>query len=539
MLSQRNLSVFSLIALSFLILISVSEYWYYTPDGGIYIGTALNMLNHGEYTFNGYPNLQYYPGFSTLLATPLSIFGMDFYILNLFSALIIITLLWVSSLYFNASKYGSVILFLPLILLSSSIFQLQILYLLSGASFLLIVILIALLWRQYTQNSSNKILLFCVLLVSISPLFRFEGLFVILSFSLSYLINDYKIRNKVFPSLFKAGILSLIIFLPFALWTLRNYILYTPDTFNMANNTFFGLKGLSLYAPDYHKVDWIEPGSWKYGAHHLYMTLKAIADSFISQTINIATFSGELFRLFFLLSVGALGLYGIKGWLKKINNFELLFVTLLTSYLIYRSLKAQNLYIIVRYWLPLLPFYISIVLIGYTDLTKNIKNKLSKYSIIVPAIVILATVLINGAKFASVKNSTVRDEYYSHAEVVLNSMSAYLNKIADKKTVLASTDWGVLPLYLQRKSIKLLNDDSLDYKLSMERMVRFQTQYLIILDGNATIYASARRMTKAYPKLFQLESHFEPENNIGPLGSIYKINLDKVSLLLNKKTTLK
>jgi len=64
--------------ISLLFLFAAPTIWHYTPDGGIYIGSALSILEIGKYWFNGHPNLLYYPGFSTLLTLPIMIFGIVF-----------------------------------------------------------------------------------------------------------------------------------------------------------------------------------------------------------------------------------------------------------------------------------------------------------------------------------------------------------------------------------------------------------------------------------------------------------------------------
>ncbi len=529
MSTAKVFSIISLACLSVLLLLSVSEYWYHNPDSGIYVGTAFNILKFGEYTFNSLPNLQYYPGFSTLLTIPISLFGMDFYFLNLFSTLIAISVLWMISLYFNISRYGPIIILIPLIFLSGAIFQQQIIYIRTGAPFLLLVLFSLFFWRSYLNTGSKKTLLACLFFVAISPLFRFEGLFLILSFSLAYLYYQYSKEKQIVSSILSTGLISIIIFLPFALWTYRNFQLHTPDTINMANQFFFGLKGQRFYAPDYFKVDWINSGSWKYGAYHLYQTIRDISYSFIGNTIDLTKFSGELFRLFFLLTVGFFALYGLKEWFKKATILEISFVILLTLYFVNRSLSSNNLYTVTRYWLPLLPFYIAFVLIGYRQIIDNQKNKYLILFIRLSSLTLLSVIFINGIiVFSSIKNNDKKEEYYNQATLSLQSMSDYFKNNTANDTTIATTDFGVLPLYIKRKSFRLINDDNYNYLYSLKIIQKYHTKYLAILDENAAIWPSSRAMVIMYPDIFQLVRHFNPENKIGPAASIYKIDLKRV-----------
>ena len=103
----------SLLLISIIVLFSTPTEWQFEPDSGIYVGTALNMLADHEYTFNGYPNLHYYPGVSSLLSIPIGLFGLDFYVLNILYAFILVAFLYAIKNYFNVTKYGAVFILLP------------------------------------------------------------------------------------------------------------------------------------------------------------------------------------------------------------------------------------------------------------------------------------------------------------------------------------------------------------------------------------------------------------------------------------------
>src|SRR4030066_5802 len=93
-----------LVLISGFFLWTAPVFWRYTPDGGIYIGTALSLVETGQYNFNGYPNLLYYPGFSSLLAVLISLFGVNFQVLHLFTSMMAVLGLWLVRAYFPESR---------------------------------------------------------------------------------------------------------------------------------------------------------------------------------------------------------------------------------------------------------------------------------------------------------------------------------------------------------------------------------------------------------------------------------------------------
>lgn len=107
-----------LVALSVGFIATAPALWRYTPDSGIYIGTALSLVQEGRYWFNGHPNLLYYPGFSGLLTLPIYAFGLNFQVLHIYAAVLGVATLWVLRGYFSAKRYGWIGLFLAIIYLT-------------------------------------------------------------------------------------------------------------------------------------------------------------------------------------------------------------------------------------------------------------------------------------------------------------------------------------------------------------------------------------------------------------------------------------
>lgn len=86
-----QISFLSLVSVAFLL--SASEFWPFLPDSGMYIGTAQSIVHDGRFWFNGHPNLFVYPGYPLLLALPVTLFGIDFHVLHVFSAAVAVSTL--------------------------------------------------------------------------------------------------------------------------------------------------------------------------------------------------------------------------------------------------------------------------------------------------------------------------------------------------------------------------------------------------------------------------------------------------------------
>ena len=102
-----RLQFWFLICVSVLLLWTAPDVWNYSPDSGIYVGTAKALIEDGTYRFNGYPNLLYYPGLPGLLSLTILVFGMNFHAMHLICAGIVVGCLWLARSYFPTTVMGS------------------------------------------------------------------------------------------------------------------------------------------------------------------------------------------------------------------------------------------------------------------------------------------------------------------------------------------------------------------------------------------------------------------------------------------------
>ncbi len=171
---QKNL----LILVSLAYLAATPTVWFSSPDSGIYVGTAEKMLSEGRYWFNGHPNLIYYPGYSTILAALIAVFGTNFFVLHLSSSLLTVSALWLSRNYFSVQRYGWAGFFVPLLLAANPIVIDQIFKVKSDSLFLCLLLATMLLWRRFAETKSERYFYLAASLVAFATLVRFEGLLI-------------------------------------------------------------------------------------------------------------------------------------------------------------------------------------------------------------------------------------------------------------------------------------------------------------------------------------------------------------------------
>jgi hypothetical protein len=245
-----------LLLISVCLIVAAPSLWYYTPDSGIYIGTAQSMVERHEYHFNGHANLLYYPGFSSLLSWPIMLFGVNFHVLHLFCAAMVVAVIWLARTYFSSSRYGLAGMAVPVIMASTTVLQAQAFSILSDGSLLAISLGALVLWRMYVEKSFFWALPACFVLVAFAPMVRFHGLFLCAAFAVTLFLQAMRNSRRSLLNVALAVVGGAATLIPFAAWTLRNLQKFTPHTFNMANSFFFGLNGLSIYAPGHGRVDW-------------------------------------------------------------------------------------------------------------------------------------------------------------------------------------------------------------------------------------------------------------------------------------------
>lgn len=502
--------------------------WRYSPDGGVYIGTALSLVETGQYSFNGHPNLLYYPGFSILLAALVSLFGVNFQVLHLFTAMMAVLSLWLVRAYFPVSRYGLAGALAPVLLACTAIFQEQAFRILSDATFLATVLGALLLWRVYEEKTNRWALAACFLLVCYAPLVRLEGVFLCAGFGGALLLkavtgNAHKMRNTAIAIM--AGLSTVI---PFALWTWRNYHLYTPDTFNMANKFFFGLKGLVIRLPGYGygRVDWID-AEWKYGFYNALHLVQAYVKGIFGEIVTRALSLEAVFVLF----VGIV-LIGSMRWFKNATRMEQIFIGLATLFVMYRSLTSHSLYVVPRYLLALSPFILVSAGLGVTLVTKLLARTPLQHAMGAVIMVTVVLILSRGVENASAEVNPNRSAYYENANQVLENLVSYVGKNVPQNVTIATTDWGILPFKLKRESYQILNDkDDKTHLLTLERMVKYRTQYLVILEPSSISAPAAQTMVDDLPSLFKPVYETKPQGP-GPTGAIYAFDIEGAKSVL-------
>jgi len=527
MLKYQQQAQFSFLVLtSIFLLVMVPEYWNHSPDSGIYVGTAEELLNSGKYWFNNFPNLQYFPGYSLILTLPISIFGTNFYILQIFSALLAILALWLTREYFSPKQYGLIGILVPLIIACSSLYQTQVFRLLSDGVFLTLSIAILLLWRQWIKGQSPRVLYACFALVAFAPLLRFQGLFIFIAIMLSMLIYEHANKSLNTKSLLRLIVIGIIVLSPFIAWSIRNYVVHTPDTFNMANKFFFGLEGLALYSTEYGIISGLD--SWKYP---FYNVLKALSDfnkSFFGESII-----QQIGAIFTSIITAILILIGSKSWYKSANSLERIYVIISLFYFFGTLVTKDHLHVVPRYWVPLLPFVLVAIGFGfkYIYLTFFQSNKV-RFAISSIFAAILIGILMHG--IYSVNNLIGFEKPISlkHNTEVLNALASYSDENIPINTNVATTDWGVVPRAVQRTSYPTLEDSS--HFESLSRIAKYNVEYLILYDQASSIFpAAARNMIKMYPDAFNSIYSIETKKPISS-AEVFKIDINKIKLILNE-----
>ena len=494
-------------------------YWIQYPDSGYYLGTATNMLDSFRYWFNGQPNLQYYPGTSLVLLLPLAFFGENFTILQGFFALISLLGILAIARYFKYHEYGLVGLFTPFLVLTSSLFIIHFYALISDTLFLAVTVFALLCWRKFENSDSIKYLIICCILVAFSSLVRLQGLFFCGALGLALLIHAYQSNQENrFSSILKMMILGGIVCLPFVLWTARNYFEHTPDTFNMANGYFFGLKGLSIYAkglPGNASAEHIQ-AAWQFPLERVSLFFGGLFESWYGglSRMNRYIISAVMITLL---------LVGVRPWAKRATKLEWLYVGFSMAFILKDVLLTRNLHIVYRYWLPMLPFVIVMMGFGLQTLASlSLWGKVKKpfqFGAVAAAVLLLILSAPNLLKMHQ-KQSQFEQEHLALAQ-----LKAFADDNIPQESVIATVDWGVLPHTLQRRSIPLLNDP--DNKQSIARMQQYQTQYLVTYSKFGRMSEPAENMVVKNPKAF--DKIFE--SNTGSTKTtlkVYRVNLSKL-----------
>jgi hypothetical protein len=514
-----------LILISILVIWTAPSIWYYSPDSGIYIGTAQSMIEKCKYYFNGKPNLLYYPGFPSLLSWPLMLFGANFHVLHLFCAAMVVASIWLARTYFASSRYGLAGIAVPVIMASTTVLQAQAFSVLSDGSFLAISLGALMLWRIYVEKSFHWALPACFVLVAFAPMVRFHGLFLSAAFAAALLLRAVRNRRRSPLDLAMAVFGGAATMIPFAAWTLRNLQNFTPHTFNMANSFFFGLNGLSIYARGFGRVDWIG-AKWKYPFYCIELSILDLGKNVFGKSI-VKLFHNDVI-LVLLIVVAS---FGIVRWFKLANIFERAYVFLCLLFALWWVGRGYFHYSTTRQvYLPFLPFILITAGFGmgliHECLAKIRYQTFSAAIIVLVLILILSHGVYSFALFASRANAT----YYRNANKVLSKVKNYMDEKIPPGVPVATTDWGVMPFTLKRTCYQVLNDES--HLLTLQRLNKYRTGYLVILDHLSVFPIYARKMVEDLPQLFTLLREVHPEGK-GPSAAVYGIDLQGVRAFLN------
>lgn len=507
-----------LACISLLLLLTAPDFWSYNPDSGIYIGTAINMLEQGRYWFNGHPNILYYPGVSALLTVPLTIWGLDFHILHLLFAAIAVATLWAIRSYFTTDQLGWTGWLMPFLVAASSLFMFHTQVIMSDVLFLGTTIGALLAWRRFRADGHPGYLAACALLVAYAPLVRFHGLFLLGGFGLGLLHVMYLERKSGWPRLASLAGAGVLVILPFALWTLRNYLLYTPDTYNMAGKFFFGQEGLAVMGSDWGKVDWID-AAWKYPIYQAISLFSGLGTSFVMEELR-AFFPSQIKAA---LALGLL-LLGLWPWLKASNLMESAYVLVSLAFLVDNALGGTKMYIPARHWVPMLPFFLLIAGMGLRTLFNWAPGSVMRKAVGISISTLIALVLVSGLKNGySLLAGDFRSKSVAHYEAT-QKLSDYVVANTPKDAVLLTTDWGVAPMLTRRMSHQVAR--SYCAKGTLRLIERHKPGFLMATPGMMRSEL-ALGLADDYPALFK-PLFSAGDHTDSSFGAVYKIDLSQL-----------
>jgi hypothetical protein len=504
-----------LLVLTAAFLLLAPDYGVVFTDSGIYLGTAESLVETGEYRFNGHPNLLYYPGFPLFLSASVALFGTQIHLLHLLCAAVAALSLWVMRAYFRPDRYGLVGVAVPLLVGLSPLLLEQVFHLLSDGLFLLLSFLALLLWRAHEEKGSRRALTACLVVVAFAPLVRFQGLFLVFAFTAALLMRAARAEGRRMAQAVLALAAGTIAVLPFALWTLRNQALHTPDTFNMANSFFLGLKGLSVYAPSSFAISELS-GTWAYGAANFVLLMKDLTYGLLGDLVDLLPLRETA------IATLALVLMGFSRWFARANGMERAYVIASLAYILYSSTTKGNLHSIERYWLPLLPFMLVAGGLGLKTLHDDIENQ--RFRAAQQTFVLLALLcgFAAGTHFVLEKASPSKMHLLKSVYGAAEDVSAFVNDMAPPDATVATTDWGIMPRAVRRTCYPVLNDPSHEHSLA--RMVRYETRYLVVLDRLGHSWKATRDLVEQFPDVFSLLYEVE-YLDAGPKATAYRVDI--------------
>ncbi|MDZ7752527.1 MAG: glycosyltransferase family 39 protein [Gammaproteobacteria bacterium] len=515
-----RLQLIALITITLTILFSVPERWAFSPDAGVYVGTAASLLEEKRYWFNGEPNLLYYPGTSLVIASLMSIVGENFFALQLLFAFFTGAAIWLTWAYFRKSDNRWVAFLTPIYVSLNAILLAQAHSLLSDILFLNVVLLTMITWRRFIEEENARWYFLCAALVSLAPMFRFHGLFLIAAFGIAVLVYLYH-TNRLFS---RYGIKQLAIasvtLIPFALWTIRNYVLHTPETYNMANRFFFGLSGLSISGPGFGMADWID-AAWKIPIYQIMYLFGGIGRSFFGSLGQHIPLEAATACTLLLLLIGG------GAWIRKASPhevFSLAFILIVFAFTSEKFIGNNSLYILQRYWLPILPWLAAFLIYGATTIVDTLSLKPFR-KIFGGSFVLLILFSVGGGVFGLAQLASAERHSNLHARwKIIDGVVDYTKKNVPDESRLATTDWGVAPFLTQRRSYQVLRSSCI--RPSLKIIEEKGLTYLVIFPGGMR-GDLAREMVRTFPDLFV--PMYETAHGTPSYSGVFRIERGRLS----------
>lgn len=217
---------------------------------GIYVGPdSLTYMRSTEVFFSAnhsQASVQFPPLYSIILKALMVLGLSDIRAATVLNILIFSSSIWVCRYLFLCTDIISPkkALLLSTLLMSSYIIFITHLQMMTESLFILLVLINIALLERYTRNPNNSLLALASFIAALSALSRYAGVAVMLSTLLTLIIYA---PEKRFKTWFNAGFLWGLSSVPFALWLLRNNVLYSTFTGREVASHERHFEGLSYY----------------------------------------------------------------------------------------------------------------------------------------------------------------------------------------------------------------------------------------------------------------------------------------------------
>ena len=289
----------------------------------------------------------------------------------------------------------------------------------------------------------------------------------------------------------------------------------------MANKAFFGLKGLRISGPGFGAVDWID-AAWKYPFYQIMYLFGGLGNTFLGRL-------GEHLGLG-LVTAGVLGLIVTGGgrWLKQAGIFEVAFVLAATAMIVQQKIGSKSLYTIVRYWMPLLPFFLVIAGMGIGRIGNLLTAPWYRKGVLAGAGVLTLVLLVTGTIGWVDRLSTRSAEKIAGNFDISTTVAEYVRDHVPPEQVILATDWGVAPLLTNRRSYQYVRS-SCD-RPTLELIRDKNPAYLVVMP-KVRRYKMALSMAEHYPQAFR-KVFSAGDRNEGPFGAVYAIDIEQIPSLI-------